>query len=279
MKRKFVWITNPQYKYKLTFIKDHPLLFDSNLKIFVTSCSEVFASYFKKYNFQSIRIAKEAILFLNEDHFKSKSLKELVRRGKKRGKTKEINFSIDNQEKVEEFKKSCTHGSEPQLKYLFSDKFKSSNRLFVFSHTNEDLNDNEKWLGAITISIFNKEVFTHLILRRKKSPVGIMEALIFDIFNKLKEENYFSWSLGDVPFVIYDGKFPSKEFMINFLGRRFKYAYNYPGLYNFKNKFHPVWRDSYFCSKPKIGFKELLMFSNESHFSKLILYKLKTQFN
>jgi len=67
------------------------------------------------------------------------------------------------------------------------------------------------------------------------------------------------WSLGAVPFTIYNQSIFTKEGIINFIGRRLRFAYNYKGLFQFKAKFNPVWIDYYFCFKPRLTL--LLLFS------------------
>jgi glycosyltransferase 2 family protein len=267
-KRKFVWINNPQYKYNFLSLQKHEKLFNSSKLVFVSSCSEDMSSFFSHKHFQKIRIAKEAVLNMSSDHFSDKSIMQLVKRGMRHGTVKEICYTQENAKKVEKFKKVSTHGKEPQLRYLFLDKFKENSRLFVFE------NEGGIWLGAISISYSNEKIYTHLILRRKNAPVGIMEALIFSIYQELKKEGFNVWSLGDVPFVIYDSKFPSKEFFVNFIGRRLKFAYNFSGLYNFKNKFKPQWNDVYICCKPKFNFNSMLTISLISNLFLLVVTKL-----
>ena len=166
------------------------------------------------------------------------------------------------------------NGNEPQLKYLFSDEFESFNRLFVIK---DDLSLREKdfWYGAFMLSHKEKDYAqTELILRRKHAPVGVMEALIYSIFNKLKKEGYEYWSLGGVPFTVYEDKLFTKEGVINFIGRRLRFAYNYKGLFFFKNKFNPIWIDYYFCVKPKLNFSILLKVLIKTNLHKLIINKL-----
>ena len=51
------------------------------------------------------------------------------------------------------------------------------------------VDNDDQWLGLITISHKTEKIVqTELILRRAKNPVGIMEALIFEIFKTLKQE-------------------------------------------------------------------------------------------
>jgi glycosyltransferase 2 family protein len=266
-KRKFVWISNPQYKYNFMSLQKHEKLFDSSKLVFVSSCSEDMSSFFSYKHFQKMRIAKEAVLNMESDHFDNKSIMKLVKRGMRHGAVKEIRYSAENAQKVEKFKKVSTHGKEPQLRYLFLDKFKENSRLFVFE------NAGGVWLGAVSISYSSEKIYTHLILRRKNAPVGIMEALIFSIYQKLKKEGFNAWSLGDVPFVIYDSKFPSKEFFVNFIGRKLKFAYNFSGLYNFKNKFKPQWNDVYICCKPKLSLNAMINISFITNLFLLVLNK------
>ena len=111
--------------------------------------------------------------------------------------------------------------------------------------------------------------------RRKNAPKGVMELLVYTIFKKLKSEGARTWSLGDVPYVVYNSKIFSKEFIINFTGRKLRFAYNYLGLYNFKNKFKPEWYDSLICTNSPCPFFALIKIARVSNLIKLIFYKAR----
>ncbi len=236
----------------------------------IRGCNVHIKKYLKEKGFGSVYIGKEAVLQFDRNHFEKKSLRELIKRGNKYGKVTELDFNEDNRNKIEEFKKFSAHGKEPQLTNLYFSSFVPSTRMFVFS-------DNfGNWLGAVQISVNSgNKLHTELLLRRKGAPVGIMEALIFGVFNILKTEGFKEWSLGEVPFVKnenYSSLF-SKSFLINFSGRLMKFAYNYKGLYNFKNKFTPRWDDVFLCAKPKVKFSHLLFFITKINLHKLIMAK------
>ena len=193
----------------------------------------------------------------------------MIRRGKKNGEIAEINYSKESAFKLQEFRKVSRHGNEPQLKYLFNTVFESCNRLFVFR------NPEGMWLGAILLSNKSENyVQCEAILRRKNAPVGVMEALIHGIFNQLKKESYKYFTLGAVPFTIYKSVFLSKEFLINVGERLLRFAYNYKGLFNFKNKFDPFWSDYYVCIRPSFSFGAMFGILLKSNLLKLAVHKL-----
>ncbi len=237
-------------------------------KIFLVGSSPRNNNLFEIKTYQQVRIGKEAVLDLNENHFSKSSLKELIRRGFKNGYVKEIEFSVESKTALHKFKKDCAHGREPQLKYFFHTEFNSHNRLFVF----KDFLG--KWLGAILLSIKDKNyIQTELILRYKNAPNGIMEALIYSIFEQLKKENFKKWTLGAVPFTIFDSKILSKEFIINLSGRLLKFGYNYKGLFHFKNKFNPHWVDYYIICKEKLTLPIMFNVMLKSNLLSLIIFK------
>jgi lysylphosphatidylglycerol synthetase-like protein (DUF2156 family) len=237
----------------------------------IRGCDKSTAYYLNSHGFEKIIIGKEAVLELKGDHFKKKSLKELVRRGKRHGRTKNLPCNETTINQLQKFKKITAHGREPQLKYLFFDYFEENTELFVFeSFTGE-------WLGAILISKNStNKLHTELILRKNKAPVGIMEALISDIFNSYKRTGYQELSLGEVPFVVKPVKFSEnyKVYTINKIGTSLRFAYNYKGLFNFKNKFSPKWIDLYICSKPGLSLRDLSGIILKSKLLQLFLYKL-----
>lgn len=269
-KSPLLWINNPQYYFTKSEIKADDRVNSKNINVFVSGCSKSYANLFAENNFRTYKAAREAVLKTGTAHFHKNSIKELIRYGRKNGHIEEIPFSIENKIKLELFKPECAHGKEPQLKYFFNDQFIQETRLFVF------LEKSGKWAGAIlTAKIDDSHIRTDLLLRRKDAPKGVMELLIYTIFNKLKEEGAQSWSLGDVPYIIYNSRIFSKEFLINFTGRKLRFAYNYLGLYNFKNKFNPEWYDSYICSNSNFVLITLLKISRISNLTNLIFFKFK----
>jgi len=275
LSKKTKWLTFARlpYGYDHTkLLKEYPHTFNEG--ILLDGCNGGIAYELSNNGYEILNTGQEAILNLQYDHFKKKSLKELIRRGNRGKQFEEIPFSIEMRDRLQKFRYECAHGKEPQLKYLFNDEFEPFNRLFVIK---DDMSLGEKdfWYGAFMLS--NKEknyAQTELILRRKHAPVGVMETLIYSIFNKLKEENYEYWSLGAVPFTVYEDRIFTKEGVFNFIGRRLRFAYNYQGLYFFKNKFNPVWIDYYFCVKPKLKLSILLKVLIKTNLHKLIINKL-----
>lgn len=256
-RNKFVWINHPNSISGLNHLDQK--------KIFITSCNEEMALSLKQKKFDALRFGKEAILDLNEEHFHKKALQDVIRAGSRHGIVEEIDFSEEAKQRLEEFKLECTHGRKPQIKYFFNDTFKPQNRLFVYKKDNE-------WLAAILVSQIDQTFLrSELLLRIRTAPNGVMDALIFSVFNKIKKEGFKNWSLGDVPFIVKSNHKISREYLVNFLGRRLKFAYNYSGLFKFKNKFNPIWSDVYICSKPKLNLSTFLFLSSRSNLTKLVL--------
>ncbi|MEN8191504.1 MAG: phosphatidylglycerol lysyltransferase domain-containing protein [Bacteroidota bacterium] len=240
-------------------------------ELVIRGCNKIVSKQLMKLNFSSIIIGKEAIIELNQNPFTKKSLKELVKRGLKFGHVEEVQYSEKALIKLEELKSNSAHSKEPQLKYLFVDHFINETRLFVF------VNNHDSWEGAILVSKNSpNKIQAELLLRRKSAPNGIMEALIYYTYKILKLEGYSEFSLGEVPFIADSDDIPylSMQFIINIIGRMFKYAYNYEGLYFFKNKFATKWKNIYLCVRREFKFKHIFMIAYKSKLISLALYKL-----
>jgi glycosyltransferase 2 family protein len=268
--RNIKWLTNVKIPFKIDFESVVTELILQHAKnFFIVGCNYTNYKYLADRGYRGIRIGKEAILDLNFNHFQKQSLKELIRRGKKNGQVNEILYSEDAAAQLDEFRKVSRHGKEPQLKYLFNSKFEDCNRLFVLRSLNG------VWLGAILLSYkSDKYVQCEAILKRKNAPTGVMEALIYGIFNQLKKESIDYLTLGAVPFTIHDSKFLSKEYLINVDGRLLRFAYNYKGLFSFKNKFNPFWSDYYVCIRPSFSFFAMFGILLKSNLFKLAIHKL-----
>lgn len=264
-----IWLSLVQSP-KINFIDEIIDLYPDK-KILLRGCDESISSELLKHGYNKINTGREAVLNFNTNHFSKKSLKELIRRGSRHGNVVEYNYSKNVEEKLSAFKNETLHAKKPQLKNLFRDKFLEEMRLFVFE------NHKKEWLGAVMVSKNSETKFhTELLLRKKSAPVGIMESLIFYTFQKLKSTGAKEFSLGEVPFITSTNKniFNTKEFIINSIGKSLHLAYNYKGLYKFKNKFNPHWNDIYLCGKPNISFMDLVLLSQKTNFTRLILFKL-----
>ncbi len=244
--------------------------------IIVRGCSiHVIKGLFGRYNKQQMLYGKEAVLSFYKDHFNKKSLKQLIKRGLRHGNVDKIEYSADSVLKLNELKLNTIHSNEPQLKNLYIDFFHPSLDLFVF------IDNEKKWIGAVTISKNSPEkLHTELLLRHKDAPIGVMEALIFKVYQHYQNSEFSELSLGEVPFTL------SKIKSINFwnrikiiiAGKIVRNAYNFEGLFKFKNKFDPEWNDIYLIGIPKVYFSDITVLALKSKLIKLIIYKIWMRF-
>ncbi|MBZ0198595.1 MAG: DUF2156 domain-containing protein, partial [Ignavibacteriaceae bacterium] len=263
---KLTWLNNPANVIPLSAFE--------NRRLIITSCRKDIAGYYSANGFEILRMGREAILSFDGNHFEKKKLKSSIIHGGKYSSTEEAPLNKKNIDKFEQLKKNCALGSLPRLKKFFNDCFISGTRLFV------QKNETGEWIAAILISFpRTNEALLNLMLRMKNSLNGAMETLIYNVFYILKDEGYSRWSLSDVPFIIFKNYVSAKELLFNFTGRRLKYAYNYEGLYKFKNKFNPVWEDVYLCGSPSVSIRYLLKISMQSNLLKLAAAGLIKQNN
>lgn len=225
--------------------------------LIIRGCRSEIAGFLQGKGFGALRTGAEAVIDLYGFREPPASLRALVRRGLRHGVVEEIPFSEMHERRVLEFKSLSAHGAKPELRYLFNTSFHPRSRCFVL-RTPEDL-----WLGAVTVSMpSGSRAHTEMILRRKNVPTGIMEALFAGIIKKMKGEGLKQFSLGEVPFVSPPGTdtlTPGSritERLLYSAGRVLRYAYDFEGLYGFKNKFSPRWEPVYVCA-PGISWRAL----------------------
>lgn len=228
--------------------------------------------FFNQAHFDKIIFGKEAVLDFSVNHFDKKSLQELIKRGLRKGNIIEVTRDNQSIKKLAELSKNSTHGNEPQLKHLFLTEFTEGTRLFVFE------NKDKQWLGGILVSINSPNKFhTELMLRDKNAPVGVMEALIFKAFKSLQKSGKEEFSLGEVPFVVDIPITKSfyRDVILNKVAKFFRFAYNYKGLYDFKNKFNPRWDEVFICGYPKLKLSHIAGIIIKSNLLYLIIHKIK----
>ena len=246
-------------------------------------CGSNIASYFNQKGCEVLRTGAEAVVDLEHLETVPKSVLDLVQRGQKWGKVQELDYSEKNCTRVSEFIENTPYATKPRLNYLFNSSFDSNTRCFVMK-TPED-----RWMGVLTVSIrSDNSCHTEMILRNKNAHVGVMEFLIYSVMKIYRREGYKNFSLGEVPFIspkeMKEDKFNNRiklltqQFLVFRIGRLIRYAFNYKGLYDFKNKFNPEWRPVYICAAPKIRFSSLIDLFCETGYLELSRSELKQLF-
>ena len=242
----------------------------SESKLIIRGCNNELADKLYTNGYDKIIFGKEAVLEFGKDHFNRRSLKELIRRGLRHGDVIEVPRNDVTIEKLNEFRNTSRHSREPQLKHLFVTEFLEETRLFVFH------DKHEQWLGAVLVSVNSTNKYhTELLLKHMNAPAGIMEALIYRIYKTLETDGKKEFSLGEVPFIV---KTPIsrrfyRDFILNRIAKLFRFAYNYEGLYRFKNKFNPRWDEVYICGYPKLKLSHIAGIIIRSNLFRLIIYK------
>lgn len=210
-------------------------------------CTPDMEAYFLAEECRTMRTGAEAVLDLHEAHLQRKTVLSSISRGKRHGIVDEIVLNDTNRLHFESFRRETIHAGKPQLLHVFRREPTIGSRCFVFRAFTG------KWLAAITLSARGKmEVHTELMLRHQSAPGDIMECLVAGIFEILKCEGLREWRLGEVPFMMLmqnpEETLSPMERLMASLATRWKYAYDFEGLYRFKNKFAPLWRPVMLCT-------------------------------
>ncbi len=233
----------------------------------IRGCSAGMAGRLHHAGFQVLQIGLEAELDLANNPFKERKLRQQVQRGFRNTIAEELKIDQQSLGALNELQKNSTHGSKPQLRFLFR-RTVTHERLFVLR-----CKENPTWFAALTISTSSKsKAHAELLLRRKDAPPGAMEALISHIYHRLKREGLRYWSLGEVPFVGLPGSNGLKSTLVKFCGKSTAFAYNSPGLFRFKNKYRPHWKAVFLCGHPSLSLPACAEIAWRSGFIKLIAY-------
>ncbi|MBU3179450.1 DUF2156 domain-containing protein [Clostridium estertheticum] len=110
-------------------------------------------------------------------------------------------------------------------------------------------------LGFIVFSPFagGKGYLADITRRRNNAPIGVMEKITIEAFNKMKLEGVKWGTLGLAPLVNVadDGGVAGKLFQ--FVYEKLNSFYGFKGLYHYKKKYSPtVWENRYIVYYPKI---------------------------
>ncbi len=236
-------------------------------------CSGSLGAMFLQQGGRMLKTGEEAVLHLQNGHFEKRSLRKLLQQAGKKGRVLEVPLDIPNRSRLDTLQKRARHGNRPQLQNVFRASSFELCRCFVFLSTDAE------WLAAVTVSERGDHAaHTELMLKQENAPSGIMEMLLAGIFTTLRDEGYAEWSLGEVPFyhlVNTDGEqFSFEEHVVALTAGLCRYAYDFKGLYSFKNKFGPEWRDVYLYSKSEFSLLTFADLAVKSRYSELLAHTM-----
>ncbi len=237
----------------------------------VRGCSHGVAAFLSRNGGGVLKTGAEALLYPQNDHFGKRSLAALVRQAGKKGKTVEVPLDGDNLTRLSELLREGRHGSKPQLEHVFRTFPCSRCRCFAF------VSGSGTWMAAMTVTVRGKRcAHTELMVKRAESPSCIMEGLVGGVFGILGEEGVREWSLGEVPFLpSLSGKASSARFdeiLLAVTAGFSRHVYDAGGLYRFKNKFAPRWRDVYLCANRRLSLQTFVDLAIETRYARLLAH-------
>jgi phosphatidylglycerol lysyltransferase len=96
------------------------------------------------------------------------------------------------------------------------------------------------------------EASLDLMRHEPRAPDGVMDAIFLHAFVWAREQGYSRFSLGMAPLATVgdSSRAPPWERLSRFLYRHGAYFYNFQGLRQYKEKFHPQWEPRYMGYKP-----------------------------
>jgi len=240
-------------------------------------CSAEIAMFLAKRGCEVVHTGAEAVLELSNAHLEKNSLQKLLKQVRKHGHAAEVGLNANTRKQLNAFQKECRHGEKPQLAHLFRAFPYDACRCFVFQ------SPQGKWLAAMTVSQQSaKKWQTELLLKHRDSPVGVMEALIEAVFLILRKEGFLQWSLSEVPFYHVLQRAPeklsAKELAMRSIGEMWKSAYNFDGLFRFKDKFDPVWQPIFLCAYPQLSVLSLAEIAFQTGYADLVLHETLQKF-
>lgn len=179
---------------------------------------------------------REPILPLHTPLMARRSVRELIRRGDRRGQAFEMPIGPEAEAQLQALFPHSSVAGRPRLRHLFRTELNDCQRLFVFRPTG-----GAGWWVAISLTMCGpRNWHVELMLRHRDTPVGVMAATLNCIHTTLAAEGHTTLSLGEVPFHGYTAGWSSR--VMARVGRSIRFAYNADTLYQFKNKFRPEWR-------------------------------------
>lgn len=235
-------------------------------------CNGALSRYVTKNGGEAVQIGQEAVLPLQQKPWDRPSLQALVRRGLRWGKVEEVAVDPANRDRLSQLVAATRYAHRPQLSLAFRTGFDNTTRGFAF------VAPNGQWQAAVTLSqVTANYLHTELLLRHRQAAVGVVEALLVTVAETLQHHGLQAWSLGGVPFArtespVTPAAHTLKSTAVNYLGQILQFAYNYRGLYRFKDKFSPCWRPLFLCGAPSFPWRVLLDLAIKMQYLHLVAY-------
>lgn len=156
------------------------------------------------------------------------------------------------------------------LKYLFSYEISPPIVGFIYVYQ-------EEIYALVTASQAGSDFWqVELMLRLEATPTGAMEGLILTLAEYLKGEGAGWLSLGECPFVGQPNRLITSIYFV--LGRRFRFLYDYKGLYAFKRKFTPYHQPLYWVANHPLTLVHFVDLFHKSGFIQLLWKKFPLSF-
>jgi len=277
------WIPAAKIPFDLTFEQVHKKWLSALPVGFVLQfCNAPLSEFLLRHGGQIIQVGVEGVLDLKDhEDAPKRSVLQLVKRGRRWGRVQEVSSTPENLQRLQALMKCTPHAAKPQLAFTFRTQFDQTVRCFAF------VAPDGRWMGAVTLSQNRRRYYhTELILRDKNAPTGVMETLVRATVRTLRAEGVEHWSLGSVPFLSMNDiglahcstnnvtPLRSKTEVATSAGRLLKFAYNYEGLFNFKNKFLPRWQPIYLYGTPRLSWRAMLDLAIKMRYLHLVGHRL-----
>lgn len=224
----------------------------------IRGCPPEISELFHALQHDTCRIGVDAVIDLSDrSHFDGKKVLAALKRGWRHGSVEEITLNKDHADRFQLLLSESPHADKPPLKHLFRNDPLNASRCFVFRSFSGN------WLACLTLIRQTTNAYrTELMIRSRHAPGDIMECLITGAAEILRSEGAAELSLGEVPFMLHeddDRPLSIIERLLFSAAPLFRHAYDYRGLYHFKNKFHPVWRTMRLCAGPGVWLSPSLL--------------------
>lgn len=234
------------------------------------AANQALREHLEPHGFRANKFGESAIVNLNVTDWKGKNY-EWIRR--------QSNFCLRQGLKVQEHPDSERHSEQwdgvvqelLEIEHLFlSDRSHGGKLRHVvgefcgklhrgqrlFTARNENTNQIEGFVVS-NPSLDGKRWVLECFRRRPDASRGVITFLLHQIMQKFQTEGVEEADLCMVPFVNCDAPIKNDHWLsrksLSFLGKRMNWIYDSQGLYHFKSRFRPEFRDLFVCVHPGIN--------------------------
>ncbi len=207
--------------------------------------------YLPKRGWCCWQVGMEGRLLLTESPVLAKNTRHAIRRGRKSAYFFRWPDATQLPHELQHLIAQAAIARHPRLQWLFRQPPDPALRLYVAGNGNN-------WWAAMAVSTNRPGwVQAEWMVRHRNAPYGVLDALVHFVLQEERLSGGRVFTFGEVPFLQVNNARRKARMIIRASALGLQGAYNYFGLFHFKNKYVTHWQPVYLCGFPQLNLTQV----------------------